>query len=93
MRSQSGRRAQSEPVRTVDTVVARKWLKDRGVTGTCPLCQSADLKVSKDFFTTLGIQSHTGAPDLGAGSLFVRLRCGHCAHLMFFHAKQMGLLD
>lgn len=77
--------------RTVDAVAARRWLQARGVGGKCPICASKDLKVSKDFFVTLGIRGETGAPDLGNGSLLVRLRCGQCAHIMFFHAKQMGL--
>lgn len=93
MRSRVKRGGGDNVARTVDTAAARKWLKDRGVSGRCPLCRSQDLKVSKDFFTTLGIQGHNGAPDLGTGSLLVRLRCGQCAHLMFFHAKQMGLID
>ena len=90
MRSRS-KRGGTNVARTVDAVAARRWLQARGVTGTCPLCGSKDLKVSKDFFVTLGIRGETGAPDLGNGSLLVRLRCGQCAHIMFFHAKQMGL--
>ena len=82
-------RSQSAP--TVDTTAARRWLQKRGVLTACPVCKSKDLRVSKDFFVTLGIQGQTGAPDLGTGSLLVRLRCGNCAYVMFFHAKQMGL--
>lgn len=90
MRSRVKRGA--DAARTVDTVAARKWLQARGVSGACPMCKSKDLKVSKDFFVTLGIRGETGAPDLGNGSPLVRIRCGQCAHIMFFHAKQMGLL-
>ena len=89
MRSPAHKGAETKA--TVDTQAARRWLQARGIAGKCPLCGSADLKVSKDFFVTLGIQGKTGAPDLGNGSLLVRLRCGQCAHIMFFHARQMGL--
>lgn len=92
MRSQA-RKGAAETKATVDTKAARRWLQARGVASACPLCSSADLKVSKDFFVTLGIQGGTGAPDLGSGSLLVRLRCGQCAHIMFFHARQMGLVQ
>lgn len=91
MRSRVQKGAAGQAPATVDTKAARKWLQARGVAGKCPLCSSPDLKVSKDFFVTLGIQGANGAPDLGTGSLLVRLRCGQCAHILFFHAKQMGL--
>jgi hypothetical protein len=50
------------------------------------------MRVSKDFFVALGIQSQSGAPDLGSGSPMVRLRCASCGHILFFHARQMGLI-
>lgn len=81
----------SPAAKGVDTDAARRWLVARGVATTCPLCKGADLRVSKDFFVTLGIQGDSGAPDLGSGSKLVRVRCGQCAHVLFFHARQMGL--
>ena len=68
----------------------RQWLLAREIR-SCPVCASRDLRVSKDYFVTLGIRAESGAPDLGTGSLLVRVRCGGCAHVLFFHAKQMGL--
>ncbi len=73
----------------VDPVAARKWLQARSVKA-CPVCRHEDLRVSKDFYVTLGTHGRDGAPDLGRGSRMVRVRCGNCAHVMFFHARQMG---
>lgn len=76
----------------VDVQAARRWLQARKVGDACPLCSGQDMKVSKDFFVALGVQGHNGAPDLGQGSPMVRLRCANCAHVLFFHARQMGLV-
>lgn len=81
-----------DPGTQVDVQAARRWLQARGVGDACPVCRGTDMKVSKDFFVALGIQAQNGAPDLGSGSPMVRLRCASCGHILFFHARQMGLI-
>ncbi len=89
MQSRRTARPVTKPKVAVSPAAARKWLQARGVKA-CPVCTREDLRVSKDFYVALGTHGPDGAPDLGRGSRLVRVRCGNCAHVMFFHARQMG---
>jgi len=89
MQSRRPTRSAVKSAVAVDAAAARQWLQARSVKA-CPVCTHEDLRVSKDFYVTLGTHGADGAPDLGHGSRLVRVRCGNCAHVMFFHARQMG---
>ena len=74
----------------VDARAVRAWLEVKGIEA-CGMCRSSDLQISKGLYAVVSVHPTTGAPDVGHGSRVVRIRCGGCAHLMFFHARQMGL--
>jgi len=74
----------------VDAKAVRAWMSRTGIKG-CSACGSEKLTVSKDSYALVCVDPVTGGPDLKRGSRVVRLRCGRCAHLMLFHARQMGL--
>ena len=80
----AGRRPSS--AHAVDTQKARAWLRTHGVT-SCPACKGEELHIGKDFFRAEA-ETDGGLP---AFSRMVRVRCGKCSHLMFFHARHMGL--
>lgn len=68
----------------------RAWLTQKGI-DKCVVCDSPNLQVSKDLYALVCVNEKTGGPDYMRGSRVVRLRCGNCAHLYLFHARQMGL--
>lgn len=84
-------KAQKKQRGEVDAAWVRRWLSEKGVDEGCPLCGQEDLRVSKDFFTAIGVRAGTAQPDTTRGSLMIRVRCANCAHVMFFHARHMGL--
>lgn len=94
MRSRSGSSGSPKQETTaVDVRAVRRWLGARRADKGCPVCHRSDLRVGKDFFFMPGVHTTTGTGDLESGSKLVRVRCGHCAHVMFFHARQMGVAD
>ena len=74
----------------IDSKAVRAWTQRMGIT-KCAACGSEKLTVSKDLYALVCINPSTGGPDGKRGSRVVRLRCARCAHLMLFHARQMGL--
>jgi hypothetical protein len=77
----------------VDAAKVRRWLQERGVGDTCPVCRGNDLRIGRALYQLVPTPAPLRLQALDHHSGLVRLRCGTCAHVMLFHARSMGLED
>lgn len=77
--------------RLVDTYKAQQWIRQKAFNMRCPVCQGQSFGVDSVIAMTNSIDENTRINYL-SGLPLVPVTCGNCGHIMFFNAKQMGLL-
>lgn len=75
----------------VDVEKVRRWLQERGVGDTCPVCRGNDLRIGRALYQLVPTPAPLRLQALDQHSGLVRLRCGTCAYVMLFHARSMGV--
>jgi len=80
-------------VAMIDVERVRRWLHERGVGETCPVCRGIDLRIGRSLYQLVPTPAPLRLGVLDGHSGLVRLRCGTCAHVMLFHARSMGVTE
>ncbi len=75
----------------MDTYKAQQWLHSRAATLQCPACGQRNFNIENIVSMTNSLQEG-GHVDYLSGIPLVAVKCENCAHIMFFSAKQMGIL-
>ncbi len=74
----------------VDAKKVKAWLDEKVGTVRCTLCRSTDINISRDLLT-LPLDDPNPQKGKTTPVVVVRLRCGHCAHIMLLHARSIGV--
>ena len=71
----------------------QEWLSSHAPELACPVCRGRSFNVTEDQLAmTNSIQDKNGRVNYLSGFPLVVLTCQDCAHVLFFSAKQVGLL-
>jgi len=77
----------------VDRYQVQEWLTSRAQALQCPICSGRSFNVEENALAVTNcLHEKGGNTDYINGFPLVVLSCQTCAHVMFFSAKQMGVL-
>lgn len=76
----------------VDSYRVEQWLHSRSPSVRCPCCGERNFEVGNILAMTNSIQDDTGRVNYLNGFPLVVVMCHNCAYVMFFAAKQMGMI-
>lgn len=76
----------------VQPLQIEQWLRSHQVELSCPSCHQKNFSVDQQLAMTNSIDENTTRINYLFGFPLVTLICNNCAHVMFFSAKQMGVL-
>jgi len=77
----------------VDRYQVQQWLTSHAPTLHCPICSGQSFSVEENSLAVTNcLHEKAGPTDYLSGFPLVVLSCQNCAHIMFFSAKQMGVL-
>ena len=72
---------------------AQEWLNSHAPGFRCSVCGGQNFGVAEDqLATTNSMKDKSGRIDYLSGFPLVVFTCGDCAQVVFFSAKQMGVL-
>ena len=77
----------------VDRYQVQEWLTSHAPALQCPICSGRSFDVEENSLAMTNSLHDKGGPiDYLGGFPLVVLFCQTCAHVIFFSAKQMGVL-